>query len=343
MAKTAKNITELANWLDLSVTTVSRVFNGKAEQYRISEATCKKVLDAAKKYNYYPNKLARGLKLEKSETLGLIIPDIANPFFASIGKIIETESRKHGYSIILSDSLDNDSSEEDLLLLLAGRKVDGIILAPVGKKYGHIIALQQKGIPIVVIDRYFPDIQIPYITTDNYSGAFEAVEYFIQQGHKKIACIQGIRGISTNTDRVKGYKDALKKYHIPVDNNLIVGNNFSIENGYAQTRKLFEQEKQFTAILSLSNLSALGVIQALSEKGLDIPNDISLISFDEQPYSAYLACPMTTIKQRGEEIATMAVHTLIEMINNKNDRNNTSIKLKPGFIIRDSVKHNDVN
>jgi LacI family transcriptional regulator len=336
--KNVKNIRELAAILNLSVTTVSRVLNGKADVYRISPVTSKRVMDAARELNYFPNKIARGLKLERTDTLGLIIPDVANPFFASIAKSIELEARKNGFSLILCDSLDDIDTEMELLQLLAGRKVDGIIIAPVGLGKSHIVDIQQAGIPIVVVDRYFPGTSIPYITSDNYKGAFKAVEYIISNGHKRIACIQGIRGISANTERVKGYEDAHLRYNIPVDQSLVVGDDFGEENGYIQTRLLLNRKNRPTAIFALSNLISLGVIRAITETGLKIPDDVSLVSFDEQPYSAFLASPMTTIEQRREEIGRMSVSVLLEIIKNNGARHDVNIMLEPRLIIRNSVK-----
>ncbi len=333
-----KNIKELAAIIGISATTVSRVLNGKATKYRISDNTSKKVLDAAARFNYYPNIFARGLRLEKTETLGLIVPDIANPFFASIAKSIEFESRLKGYSIILCDSMDSCQTETILLQLLAGRKVEGIILAPVGLRTDHISDFLEKGVPVVIIDRYLPGIQVPSIITDNYTGALQAVEHMISKGHRKIGCIQGLNGISLNTDRVNGYKDALMNHNIRIEENLIAGNDFGEQNGYDQTMKLLSLRDRPTAILALSNLISLGIMRALSENGLAIPDDISLVAFDDQPYSAYLASPMTTVDQPKEEIGKRAVNTLLDSIHDGDTKRQTNIMLKPRLIVRNSVK-----
>lgn len=322
-----------------SVSTVSRVLNGKSEQFRISTKTAEIILQAATDHNYYPNRIARGLRLERTETIGLIIPDIANQFFSSIAKTIEIESRKNGYSIFLCDSLDDISTERELLNLLAGRKVDGIILAPVGTESGHINKFAKNGIPVVIIDRYLPETSIPYITTDSYFGACKATEHIISMGHRSIACIQGRPGISANTDRISGYKDTLKKNNISVDNSLIVGYDFGEENGYIQTKILLSKVTPPTAIFALSNLISLGAMRAIAEARLKIPDDISLVSFDDQPYSALLASPMTTVEQEKDEIAVKAVKILLErIINAKNNREITKIMIKPKLIIRKSVR-----
>jgi LacI family transcriptional regulator len=338
MEKKVNNIKELADKLKLSPTTVSRVLNGKSKKFRISKETSQKVLDAARKYQYSPNRIARGLKLEKTETIGLIIPDIANPYFGSIAKTIEMEAHPKGYSIILCDSLDNENTEAELLQLLAGRKVDGIIIAPTGKSSRHVTEIQQQGIPLIVIDRYLPDTNLPFVTTDNYLGGWLATEYFIEMGHRRIACIQGINGISANNDRVKGFRDVLQKHEIPVNESMILGTDFGEDNGYIQTKKLLAYSKPPTAIFALSNLISLGTFRALNEAGLSVPDDISIVTFDEQPYSAFLACPMTTVEQPREEIGRLAFNFLLKTIGDGMPGEPVKLMLHPRLIYRESVK-----
>lgn len=338
--KNVANIKELADSIGLSITTVSRVLNGKAETYRISCKTKEKVLLAAKEHNYIPNKVARGLKTEKTETLGLLIPDIANPFFADIAKSIQMEARAKGFSLLLFASNEDILVEKKLFHLMLGHKVEGIIIAPVGTDFQHLIEVYETGLPMVIIDRYLPDVKLPYITSDNYQGAFDAVNHLISMGHKKIACIQGIRDSQPNKERVKGYIDALKKNNIPVHNSFIIGENFSTENGYKQTRILFSADESPSAIFALSNLISLGVIKALSEMRLKIPNDVSLISYDEQPYSAFMETPLTTIEQKKSEIGQLAVSVIIKNIESKTfSKKPLSMKLKTNLIIRSSVKN----
>lgn len=338
MENKVNNIKELAEKLALSTTTVSRVLNGKSKIYRISSSTSQKVFNGARKYHYSPNRIARGLKLEKTETLGLIIPDIANPYFGSIAKSIEVEAHKKGYSIFLCDSLDEVSTEAEFLKLLAGRKADGIIIAPAGKKCDHITEADQQGIPLVIIDRFLPGTKLPYVTTDNYAGAMMAVEHIIELGHRKIACIQGLNGVSANTDRVRGYLDALIKNGIKVDENLICGTDFGELNGYVHTKKLLNRSNRPTALFALSNLISLGALRAIKEAGFSVPGDISIVSFDEQPYSAFLACPMTTVEQPKNEIGKAAFELLLQLISEKSRDNVISRTLMPVLIVRESVK-----
>ena len=339
MKREVNDIRELAKILNLSITTVSRVLNGKSESYRISSKTAKRVKQVAMEYNYSPSKIARGLKTDKTDTLGLIIPDISNPFFADIAQSVEKEARSKGYSLMLCDSGGLLQIEDELIRLLQSHKVEGIIIAPVGTNFDHIVQVYQSGVPLVVIDRNNPDIDLPYITSDNYQGATDAVNYLISMGHTKIACIQGIPQSQPNKDRVRGYIDACKASGIDVDESFIVGDDFSIENGYLQTRILFSIENQPTAIFALSNLISLGTIKALNEIGLKIPGDISLVSFDEQPYSAYLGTPMTTINQKKSEIGQLAIDVLLKhIISNEFRKKTIHLKLKTDLIIRNSVR-----
>lgn len=333
------DIRDLADVLGLSITTVSRVLNNKAEKYRISESTRERVLQAAREYNYMPNKLARGLKLEKTDTIGLIIPDIANPFFADIARSIERQARAKNYLLILCDSNENHQVEKNLLNLLLSHRVEGIIIAPVGTDFESIKETHESGMPLVLIDRCSPTIDLPSITSDNYNGGFDAVNYLIQMGHRKIACIQGIPDSQPSLDRVRGYKDAFKANQVPIDESLIVGDDFGSDNGYMQTRILFSMENPPTAIFALSNMISLGAIKAISEMGLKIPEDISIVSFDEQPYSAFLGTPMTTIGQKKSEMGQLAVDVLLKYISTDDYRKKRiNMMLKTELIIRNSVK-----
>lgn len=332
---TLKNI---ADRLDVSVSTVSRVLNGKSDRYRISKETQELILSAAKELDYTPNQVARGLRLKRTNTIGYIIPDISNPFFAGIAKSVEKSARKLGYSIILCDSEENTEIEENLVQLMLDRKVDGLIISPVGLEVSHLINIQQRKIPIVLLDRYFPDLNIPFVTSDNYQGSLEAITMLIENGHKRIACIQGLKNTSPNNDRVKGYIDAHKKHELTVDKNLIVGDSFGEENGYIETKLLLQQNNTPTAIFAVSNLISLGAIRAIAEEGLKIPDDVSMISFDDQPYSRFLSTPMTTVSQQSTQIGQIAIKLLIDQIESNRQLDPKGIFLPTKLIVRDSVK-----
>lgn len=328
----------IAEKLDISVSTVSRVLSGQAKRYRISDKTQQAVLDEAKRLDFSPNQLARGLRLRRTHTLGLVIPDISNPFFASLARYVEMEARKSGYAVFLSDSEERTDIEIESLKLMQGRKVDGIIISPVGQSGDHLTKLHKAGLPIVIVDRYFPTMHLPFVTSDNFNGALQGVSYLIENGHKCIACIQGLPNSAPNIDRVNGYKAALNGNHIKVQENLIIGDNFGERNGYISTKLLLKRSKRPSAIFSVGNLITLGCMQAIAEENLKVPNDISIVSFDEQPYSAFLSTPMTTIAQQNETMGQIAVSLLLGQIESTGNPDSEGIQLPTQLIKRESVK-----
>lgn len=332
-------IENIAEKTGLSVSTISRVLNGKAKQYRICDATAELILKTAREMNYTPNQLARGLRLNKTFTIGYIIPDISNPFFAGIARTVEKFARKMGYSVIISDSEEDTKLEISSVRLLLERKIDGLIISPVGNETHHLTELKKRNIPIVLIDRYFPELGFPFITSENYKGALEAVSYLIENGHRRIACIQGLQNAIPNVERVRGYIDAHKKFKLEIDESLIAGDSFGEENGYVETKLLLRRKTLPTAIFGVSNLISLGALKALREEGLSVPGDISLITFDDQPYLDFMAPPVTSVKQQISEIGNIATKLLLDNIDSGKSTGNEGIYIPTKLIIRNSVKN----
>jgi LacI family transcriptional regulator len=192
-------------------------------------------------------------------------------------------------------------------------------------------------LPIVLVDRFFPDLPLPYVGSDNSGGARSATELLISNGHRRIACLQGLRGTSPNDFRVRGYKDALTNNHLPIDENLIVGDSFTEQSGYIETKLLLKSAPDVRAILALSNLNGLGALRALTEEKRRIPEDVSIVSFDDQPYSAYLSTPMTTVAQAYTEMGEVAVKLLFDQIQSYRQTKG-GILLPTTLVMRESVK-----
>jgi LacI family transcriptional regulator len=332
---TLKRIADLA---DVSMTTVSRVLSGQAARYRISKDTQAEVQKLAREFNFVPNRLARSLRLQKTQTVGLIIPDVSNPFFAAIARQIALGTRKQGYSIILCDSQDSEELEIKSLELLRAQHVEGIVLCPVGVSAEHLSEFKSGGTAMVVVDRIFPDLGLVYVGSDNLTGARTATDFLLQNGHRKIACLQGLRKTFPNELRVKGYREAFVQLHVVVDENLIVGDSFGEQSGYIETKLLLKSQKDLTAILALSNQIALGAIRALTEEKLRIPEDISIIGFDDQPYSAYLATPLTAVAQQPAEMGEVVVKLLFDQIHFPSKAPRGGILLPTTLVVRQSVK-----
>ncbi len=335
MPKEKANITDIAKKTGLSITTVSRVLNGKSEQFRISEKSQKIVKAAAKELNYVPNQYAANLRTGKSNTIALIIPSLDNPFFAGIASNINTEIRKHGYSTIIADSDEKLDIEQTEFRQLISKNIEGIIIVPCGDQSEHIKNAQDQGLHVVCIDRYFENLDIPFVSTDNYQGAFAATKYLIENGHSSITCIQGVMHSTPNRLRVKGFQDALKEAGL--ESNNIAGDDFTFQNGYLETKLLLQQQEHPTAIFALSNTIAMGCMKALKEEDVRVPEDISIITFDDHPYLDYLSTPLSCVAQPVSDISKIAVKFLFSKIENK-DVKTSQVLLKPTIKLRDSVR-----
>ena len=325
-------LAELSKLLNLSPTTVSRVLSGNSKKYRISDQTVKKVQEAAFKYKFIPNQVAQNLRLNRTNTIGLVIPDISNPFFANLARKIEIELRKRGKLILLCDTNEDTDLENETISLMMSRKVDGLLIAPVGLSSYHLKNL--KDLPTVFIDRYHKNLPIPYVSTNNYEGAYQATKYLIEQNHKKISCLQGLANTISNAERVRGFNQAIADFNMSTEDIKIIGSDFSLDNGYKSATDLLSNEDIPTAFFALGNQIAFGALKAIKEKGLIVPDDISLISFDEQPYFELTVPPITTIKQPIELIGQYATEMLFDIINKKDVK---SQLILPTMIERNSV------
>lgn len=335
MATQKVNINDIATKTGLSISTVSRVLNGKAEQFRIGKKSQQKIIDAAKELNYIPNLFAANLRTGKSNTIALIVPSLNNPFFADLVSTLNSEVRRFGYTTIISDSDENPDIEEIELQQVMSRNVEGLIIAPCGNQWEHIKQLHDQGLPIICIDRYFEDLEIPFVSTDNYDGAYAATKYLIDNGHSLITCIQGVQQSTPNRLRAKGFKDAME--NAGISSHSIIGDDFTVQNGYLETRLLLQQKERPTAIFTLSNTIAMGCMKALKEMNVRVPEDISLITFDDHPYLDYLETPLSCIAQPVSDISKIAVKFLISRLNNTEGLIN-QILLKPEMKFRKSVR-----
>ncbi len=328
---------DIARKARVSVSTVSRVVNRKSEGARISRKTEKLILKTAAELNYRPNQLARSLRVRKTHTIGLIVPDISNPFFSHVIRSIQTRAHKLGYSLVVCDTDENVALEIEHIHLLVSKGVDGLIILPVGQKYHHLEAILKEHIPLVLVDRSFDALRASSVVVDNFMGAFEATEHLIANGHTHIGVVQGIPDTYTNIGRINGYKASLTGHGIPVDPRMIVGKDFRKENGYAATKALLKSAARPTAIFTTGDLITLGALQAIEEEGLRIPQDISIVAFDEIDFAPFLVCPLTTVGQPKDEMGTRAVELLIEQMKAPAKRPENRVVLKPRLIVRRSV------
>ncbi len=329
-------LASIAERAQCSVSTVSRVLSGKAEKYRISEATVHRIREVVEKCQYTPSLIAKGLRAGKTDTIGLLIPGVDDTFFSGIASCIIAEARKLGYTVIVIDNQEDEKNENEGISTLLARKVDGIIAVPCGRETDAFARVARADIPLVVVDRFFEHEGEPsFVTTDNYKGAVLAVEHLIANGHCHITCIQGNPEAMTCKERVRGYVDTMRKNGLE-DFIRISGDRFSIQNGYVETNLVLTQKDKPTAILALSNKILLGAVKAVKESGLSIPEDISIISFDDNLLFNYMTPRITCVAQPVQEISLVAVTLLLKKI--AGERNTSHLFLPPGIVVRDSVK-----
>lgn len=328
-------LSDIADKADVSVSTVSRVLNEKASQSRISPETEELILRTARELNYKPNHLARGLRLQKTNTIGLVVPDVSNPFFASVTKRVQHVAHEMGYSLIVCNTDENLELEVEHVNLLYRERVDGLIAMPVGQRHEHFNEWMEQDLPLVLLDRCFETFDTDSVVVDNYRGAYEAVEHLIGFGHERIAIVQGLPGTSTSNARLEGYRDALQAHDLAVHDQLIVGEDFRKESGYYETKLLLNLEKPPTAIFLTSDLITLGSLQAIREEDLQIPGDVSLVVFDDFEFAPFLECPLTAVRQPKERMGEMAVKLLIKRLRGRKSEPR-QITLQPELIVRES-------
>ena len=337
MKRTSLN--DIAAKLGVSKTLISFVLNGKGKEFRINEEICKKVQETAKEMNYQPNRLAQGLRTGKTNTIGLIIADIANPFFGFLGREIEQEAAKSGYRVIFCSSDENPEKSKQQIAMLQQSQVDGYIISPPMYSGDQVQALVKNNTPLVLIDRFFPEIDSNYVGINNFEASYKATTHLIRLGRKRIACISVNKDMINMQERTEGYKQALIDADLPVDENLIKILTFSHDNKelVKAMKDLFGKKENRKADAILFSTSKLGImgIEFISSSGLKIPEDIAVVSFDDP--DAYKICisPVTVVNQPLKEIGKTAVQVLLNKIKHP-EAKPQQIILKTEFIIRKS-------
>ena len=314
------DLKQFAGRLNLSPTTVSRVLNGHGDRYRIARATQAKVLKAASASKFVVNQMGRGLRLGTSQTLGLIIPDISNPFFATLGRHVERAARAQGYSVLLADSQESVEVEVESFATMESRHVDGLIVAPVSGQGPSRKLFAHWGKPLVVVDRAPAELHAVSVVVDNFEAARQGILLLAASGHRAIGCIHGDSSSFSDSERIRGYHSAMKELGLRPAKSWVTGGDYSIESGSNGSRELLSSSKRPTAILAFGNLLALGALNAIREMHLRVPADVSMISFDEQPWAASMAPPLTTIAQPVERMGEMAAKLLLESLRSKSKR-----------------------
>jgi LacI family transcriptional regulator len=326
---------DVARRAGVSTSTVSHVVN---KTRFVSEELRERVLTAMRELDYTPNAAARMLTLKRSHTLGLIVSDIRNPFFASVARGVEDVAQEQGYTLVLCNSDENAEREAACLTALETRAVDGLLLASAGTADEHLSRLVRAGYPIVLVDRDLPELGAPAVLLDNEGAAYSAVWHLITRGHRRIAMLSGRAAISTTTERVAGYRRALDEAGIQFDNRLVASGASTSEGGALAANAVLDADPPPSAIFSGNNLMSIGALQAITNRGLVVPDDMALVGFDDFPFpwSDAFRPHLTTVAQPTYELGRRAAEILVQRLKRPGALSAERVVLEGQLVVRES-------
>jgi LacI family transcriptional regulator len=328
-------IRDVAENAGVPYATVSHVINNTRF---VTPETRERVLAAMAKLRYRPNALARSLRPGKTNTIGLVLPDSASPFFAEISRSIEDEAFKRGYSVFLCNTETDTERELFYVDVLSKKQVDGIIFIAAGDQSDSLDFLLRENMPVVMIDREVPHVEVDAVLTDNQLGGYLATRHLVELGHTRIACIAGPSSITRSAERIIGYQKALAEVALPFDEHLVLRGDYHAMSGMEVTRALLTMSPRPTAILALNDLMALGALRAAAEAHDSVPRDLAIVGCDDLELARFITPPLTTIAQPKKEIGVQAVNLLVGRMAQKS-RLPSRLVLPPELIIRRSTQH----
>ena len=303
----------------------------------VAPETYKRVIEAIEKLGYKPNAIARSLRLQRTSIIGLILPDTQNPYFAEVVRGVEKIAFQHGYSIILCHSDYSLEQEIRYVNVLDSERVAGVLWFPATDNAKPHQLLSESGVPVVILDRIVGGVQAHFVVADNFRGGYLATKHLIELGHRRIGCISRPLDLYHSQERVRGYRAALADHGLLDDPSLIVKGGFRLEDGRTAALQLFDRQPSPTGIFAYNDFMAIGALRAASERGLRVPNDVSIIGFDDIPQSAFTVPALTTIRQPKLEMGCRGAELLLNLINKKKRRNALEPQLGVQLILREST------
>lgn len=333
MRRPRSKITDVARLAGVSVASVSRVLN---DSDPVADSTRLKVLKAVEDLDFRIDLRARALSRQKSETLGIVVADVSNPFTAQVLKAIDFVARENGYGLMLSDSGEDVERERDNLEAMLAHRIEGIIYLPVTLSGISLRGLIAQDIPVVCLDRYVEDVATDAVIMDNERAGALAAGALVEAGHHRIGVI--VAGETTvGRDRLRGFEHELELNGAPLDAHRVRVGDLSLESGREQTRSLFAHADAPTALFVQNHPMALGALLALRELGLRVPADVSVISFDDPSWAQLLEPALTTIRQPTEELGSAAARLLIDRVARRYIEAPRRIVVEPTLVVRGSV------
>ncbi|WP_028987033.1 LacI family DNA-binding transcriptional regulator [Thermicanus aegyptius] len=326
-------IYDVARIASVSIATVSKVINGKGN---ISDKTRQKVLNVMKELQYQPNVLASALTGKRTYTIGLLLPDISNPFFAEIARAVEDRGGELGFNVMICSTDNNDAKVEKYISLLRQKSVDGIIIGTGVQDQEILASIATEGFPLALIARDMPSLAVDTVLVDDFVGGYLATKHLLDLGHRRIAVVTENLKVSSSRDRLRGYRQALEDKGICYDETLIKTTDFSIADGKKKALELFEAELLPTAVFACNDLLAIGVMQAAKERGLRVPADLSVVGFDNTILATITDPMLTTVAQPIEHMGKQVVDLLVQQMTQE-PRTKQRVILRPELIIRNST------
>lgn len=328
---TMKDIAKIAG---VSVNTVSRALNDRPE---ISEETKQHIKKIARELNYVPNAVAASLASKKSRSIGLVIPDICDPFFALQARGVEDAARERGFSVIIVNTDEDPTREVHAVTTLYGARVAGIVLTSVFFATQHIQELMGKNVPLVLLNRYARELDTDYVINDHEKGAYLVTRHLLALGHKRIGIILGPDRITSVQDRLAGYYKAMAEAGLEVPDQYVVhGENLKPETGELLAERLMHLEPRPTAVFAYCDSLAIGASAGIYKSGYSVPQDVALVGYDDIPYAAHLAIPLTTVVQPAYEMGRTACEILFKRIEHGGEQRTEHIVFEPKLVVRKS-------
>ena len=327
------NIRDVSKRAGVAPITVSRCINNSGY---CSPETRARVEAAIAELGFVPNRLASGLRSKRSNTLALVLTDITNPFFTTIARGVEDIASEAGYTVIFCNTDESVSKEKMYLQMLLEKRVDGILLVPALNGLDSVALIKKQNIPIVVLDRRVPDLKTDVVRCDSERGAYELIRLLLSLGHREIAILNGPRGVSTSGDRLDGYRRALTESGITTDAKWEFNGAFNQESGFEMAHQALSEGHKPTALFATNNFIAFGALKALQEIGLRVPDDISVVGFDDLP-SALVTFPFLTVaNQPAYEMGRRAIEILLNRLSGRTFDQYQEVVFPAEIVIRQS-------
>lgn len=329
---------DIAKIAGVSVNTVSRALNDRPE---INEETKRNIKKIAQELHYVPNTIAASLASKKSKTIGLVIPDLCDPFFAMQARGVEDAAKKNGYSVIIINTDEIPQNELDAITTLYGIRVAGVILTSVSLGMGHIEEMENRELPLVLLNRYLRQFDTDYVINDHRKGSYVATKHLLDLGHERIGIILGPERITSVQDRLSGYLNAMDEAGIKLSNEYVIhGENLKPATGELLSEELMRKNPRPTAIFAYCDSLAIGAVAGIRKLGYKIPQDVALVGYDDIPFAAHLDVPLTTIAQPAYTMGKTACEVLLKRIASGGELKTEHVVFEPKLIVRKSCgKH----